>query len=95
MAESNRAGVMGRRMAFFSVGARRAPVTLMIALVTALKHCASNLEFARDFRVFFRPDNPAFMAIKVAREFFGKPGNLAFVIAPERDLGLQPSGARS
>ena len=82
MANSNRAEALGRRIALFSVRTRWLLVPLMIAMCLAAGYAASTLKFAGDYRVFFGPDNPDFIANENAQATFGRPDNIAFVIIP-------------
>ncbi|MEM1111916.1 MAG: MMPL family transporter [Pseudomonadota bacterium] len=44
---------------------------------------ASTLRFAGDYRVFFGPENPDFLANENVQATFGKPDNIAFVLIPD------------
>ncbi|MEO1658501.1 MAG: MMPL family transporter [Pseudomonadota bacterium] len=83
MTNANWSEGIGRALATFSVQTRWVLVPLLIALCVAVGYGASTLQFAGDYRVFFGPDNPDFIANENAQGTFGKPDNIAFVIIPQ------------
>ena len=74
---------MGRATAVWSLKARWILIPLTVLLVIAISYGASTLRFAGDYRVFFGPDNPDFIANEQAQGTFGKPDNVAFVVIPD------------
>ena len=74
---------MGRATAEWSLKWRWMLIPLTVLLVIAISYGASTLRFAGDYRVFFGPDNPDFIANEQAQGTFGKPDNVAFVVIPE------------
>ncbi len=73
---------VGRSLAERSIQLRwfLVPLTLLICGLIAME--AASLRFAGDYRVFFGPDNPDFVANENAQSTFGKPDNIAFVMIP-------------
>ena len=72
-----------RATAVWSLKARWILIPLTVLLVIAISYGASTLRFAGDYRVFFGPDNPDFIANEQAQGTFGKPDNVAFVVIPD------------
>ncbi|MEM9881189.1 MAG: MMPL family transporter, partial [Pseudomonadota bacterium] len=58
-------------------------VPFLIFACVGIGYGASALKFAGDYRVFFGPNNPDFVASENAQATFGKPDNIAFVIIPK------------
>ncbi|MEM1104760.1 MAG: efflux RND transporter permease subunit [Pseudomonadota bacterium] len=73
---------IGRATALWSLRWRWVLIPLTILIVVATSYGASSLKFAGDYRVFFGPDNPDFIANEQAQGTFGKPDNVAFVLIP-------------
>ncbi|MEM9841823.1 MAG: MMPL family transporter [Pseudomonadota bacterium] len=79
--------VLGQTTANWSIQWRWLLIPLTIFVVVATSYGASNLKFAGDYRVFFGPDNPDFIANEQAQGTFGKPDNVAFVLIPnDKDI---------
>lgn len=58
-------------------------IPFVIVACVAISSGASFLKFAGDYRVFFGPDNPDFIANEDLQGTFGKPDNIAFVVIPK------------
>ncbi|MEM7705867.1 MAG: MMPL family transporter [Pseudomonadota bacterium] len=71
---------LGRRVASSSIRARWIVIAVTCLVSLGLGYGASSLQFAGDYRVFFGPKNPDFVANESAQGTFGKPDNLAFVV---------------
>ncbi|MEM9404669.1 MAG: MMPL family transporter [Acidobacteriota bacterium] len=56
---------------------------LLTILCCAFGYGAERLRFAGDYRIFFGPDNPDFVANEDAQATFGKPDNIAFVLTTD------------
>ncbi|WP_179954085.1 efflux RND transporter permease subunit [Denitrobaculum tricleocarpae] len=74
---------LGRSFAEASIRLRWLVIALSVALSIGIGYGASTLQFAGDYRVFFGPDNPDFVANERAQATFGKPDNVVFVIIPD------------
>lgn len=81
--KSQNSDAIGRAVAQWSIRWRWLLIVATIAIVTAVSYGASTLQFAGDYRVFFGPDNPDFIANERAQGTFGKPDNVAFVLIPD------------
>ena len=78
---------VGRAVAEVSIRRRWAIVVASIVTSLGIGYGASTLQFAGDYRVFFGPENPDFIANEHAQATFGKPDNIVFVVIPEsRDV---------
>jgi len=77
----------GRALAERSIAWRWAVVPLAVLACLLVGAGASSLRFAGDYRVFFGPENPDFVANERAQGTFGKPDNVSFVVIP-RDGGV-------
>lgn len=83
MHAKNWSEAFGRSLATISVRLRWLVIPLTIFVCAAISYGASTLQFAGDYRVFFGPDNPDFIANENMQGAFGKPDNIAFVVIPE------------
>ncbi|MFM2043310.1 MAG: hypothetical protein RLY86_1886 [Pseudomonadota bacterium] len=83
MATERGAERIGRRVAVWSIKARWVVIPLTILVCLVIAYGASALRFAGDYRVFFGPDNPDFIANERAQGTFGKNDNVAFVLIPK------------
>ncbi|MEM7493420.1 MAG: MMPL family transporter [Pseudomonadota bacterium] len=87
MIDKGQRDALGRGAALLSIRWRWLLIPLTILIVVATSYGASNLKFAGDYRVFFGPDNPDFIANENAQGTFGKPDNVAFVLIPnDKDI---------
>lgn len=75
--------VIGRGVAEWSIRSRWILIPLTVLVVAAVSYGASTLRFAGDYRVFFGPNNPDFIANEKAQATFGRSDNVAFVIIPD------------
>ncbi len=73
----------GRAFATVSIRFRWIVAPLAVALCLGVGYGAAGLQFAGDYRVFFGPDNPDFIANEAAQATFGRPDNTVFVVIPE------------
>ncbi len=85
MAKQGASDRLGRSVAEWSIRRRGALLALTVLLCTAIGYGGSSLRFAGDYRVFFGPENPDFIANEQAQGSFGKPDNVAFVVIPQGD----------
>ena len=83
MKPSNWSENAGRAIAARSIQLRWLLVPLTILSCGLVAREAASLRFASDYRVFFGPDNPDFIANESAQATFGKPDNVAFVVIPK------------
>jgi len=83
MLKSESRDALGRAAALWSIKWRWVLLPLTVLVVIATSYGASTLKFAGDYRVFFGPDNPDFIANEQAQGTFGKPDNVAFVLIPQ------------
>jgi len=82
MASESRHDALGQAAGEWSIRWRWFLIPLVSLLCLAIAYGASNLRFAGDYRVFFGPENPDFVANQQAQGTFGKPDNIAFVVIP-------------
>lgn len=73
----------GQSTAAISIKWRWLVMLSCIAVSVAISYGASSLKFAPDYRVFFGPENPDFIANEKAQDTFGKSDNIAFLVLPE------------
>ena len=85
MAKQGASDRLGRSVAEWSIRQRGALLAFTVLLCMAIGYGASSLRFAGDYRVFFGPENPDFIANERAQGSFGKPDNVAFVVIPRGD----------
>lgn len=71
---------LGRAIAEYSIRHRWILIITTLAICLSLGYGAAKLTFAADYRAFFGPQNPDFIANESAQRTFGKPDNVAFVI---------------
>ncbi|RMB07650.1 hypothetical protein BXY39_1736 [Eilatimonas milleporae] len=73
----------GRVIVTASVRWRWAVVPMLALVCVMISYGAANLKFAGNYRVFFGPDNPDYIANENSQATFGKPDNVAFVVIPK------------
>jgi len=83
MASESRGDSLGQAAAELSIRWRWILIPLVSLLCLVSAYGASTLRFAGDYRVFFGPQNPDFVANEQAQGTFGKPDNIAFVLIPD------------
>ncbi|MEM0952594.1 MAG: MMPL family transporter [Pseudomonadota bacterium] len=81
--KSNTLEAIGNAVAGASIRYRWLCVLLCSVLCIGVGMSASTLRFAGDYRVFFGPENPDYLANESVQATFGKPDNIAFVIIPD------------
>ncbi len=80
--KSNTLETLGKAIAELSIRLRWLCLLSATAACLGLGMGAKSLQFAGDYRVFFGPDNPDYLANENVQGTFGKPDNIAFVITP-------------
>ncbi|MEO1035388.1 MAG: efflux RND transporter permease subunit, partial [Pseudomonadota bacterium] len=87
MSPANAQEQLGRTVAETSIRYRWQVIFATVVVSLGIGYGASSLRFASDYRVFFGPNNPDFVANELAQATFGKPDNLVFVVIdPDGDV---------
>lgn len=71
------------RLTRWCIGWRWFVLMASVAACLGIGYGASALRFAGDYRVFFGPENPDFLANERAQATFGRPDNVAFLLVPK------------
>ncbi|MEL7214999.1 MAG: efflux RND transporter permease subunit [Pseudomonadota bacterium] len=73
---------LGQRIASWSIRARWGVIALSVLVCIGISSGAANLKFAGDYRVFFGPENPEFLASQRAEATFGRSDSVGFLVLP-------------